>query len=204
MYGSQTEKIKWFPRLGIYKNSTGNVTFNPTTMEAYSYNWWQFVRKIGKTVIFNDYYYSSSTNAHQWCVKSVLKEKKIRYITVSIRDSLHKLNDDTVKGLYQDMFKTELQLGRMRSKWRKNKAKKSIKSHQKMIDAMHKLGYKLTKVEIAQCKKWAIESDTKARSSQRRHKTARPTEEQKAQLADLSPVDFKMNELNDLGELKSL
>lgn len=64
--------MKYFKRLKIYKASA--VTFNPQTMEAYSYSWWKFVAIVEGKVIFNDYYYSPSTRKHQSKVRSLLQE----------------------------------------------------------------------------------------------------------------------------------
>ena len=47
-------------RTPVYKAS--NVKFNYETIEAFSYNWWQFVKVIGGKVIFNNYNYSNTTS----------------------------------------------------------------------------------------------------------------------------------------------
>jgi hypothetical protein len=62
--------MRWYPRLGIFKAS--NVTFNPDTCEAYSYEWWRFVERIDGKVVFNSYRYSSMTSKHQWKVRKLL------------------------------------------------------------------------------------------------------------------------------------
>lgn len=62
--------MKFYSRAGLYKAS--NVTFDPTTCVALSYNWWIFVRRIDKTVIFNDYRYSATTQRHQRKVQELL------------------------------------------------------------------------------------------------------------------------------------
>lgn len=55
--------MKLMKRTGIYKAS--NVSFDPSSVEAFSYGWWNFVRKINGAVVFNNYSYSSSTSKHQ-------------------------------------------------------------------------------------------------------------------------------------------
>jgi hypothetical protein len=69
--------MKYFTRAGIYK-ANGNVTFNPTTCEAYSYNWWAFVKKIKGKVIFNAYRYSVTTSKHQSRVRSLMSDLGIK------------------------------------------------------------------------------------------------------------------------------
>lgn len=81
MYGySQPEHrqlpLKLMKRSGIYKAS--NVTFNPETCQAYSYDWWRFVDRIGGLVIFNSYGYSNSTRKHQYKVKRVMESLGIK------------------------------------------------------------------------------------------------------------------------------
>jgi len=107
MYGTTATKIKYFPKLKIYKNSTGNVTFDPATITADSYNWWTFVKVIKKKVVFNDYYYSSSTSAHQSLVREVMKELGIKIdVTVHQRGSLGYCPE--VKFLYERLFKGQI------------------------------------------------------------------------------------------------
>lgn len=55
--------MKQMKRTGIFKAS--NVSFDPSTVRAYSYGWWNFVRKINGAVVFNNYRYSNSTSKHQ-------------------------------------------------------------------------------------------------------------------------------------------
>jgi hypothetical protein len=63
--------MKYYSRLGLYKAS--NVTFNPSRIEAYSYDWWKFVSKINGYIVFNNYTYSTTTCRHQHKVRRLLK-----------------------------------------------------------------------------------------------------------------------------------
>lgn len=93
MYGAVSERIKYYPRLGIWKNSTGNVTFDPAKVEAISYNWWVFVKKINGKVIFNGYRYSSSTSAQLSLVRDLLNNLGIKIdVEVNIKNSLDSLS----------------------------------------------------------------------------------------------------------------
>ena len=67
--------LKYYPRLKVWKNTTGSVTFDPETFEAHSYTWWKFVCKIGDYIVLNTYSYSVSTSAHQAEVFSLLENK---------------------------------------------------------------------------------------------------------------------------------
>ena len=68
--------MKYFKRLGLYKAS--NVTFDPSTCTALSYDWWVFVKRIEGKVVFNGYRYSVSTAKHQRKVRTLLRELGIR------------------------------------------------------------------------------------------------------------------------------
>lgn len=68
-------EMKFMKRAGIFKSS--NVTFNPETCQAYSYDWWRFVDRINGKVIFNNYGYSQSTRKHQSKVRSLLRSQGI-------------------------------------------------------------------------------------------------------------------------------
>lgn len=81
--------LSYSKKHGVFKNSTGSVIFNPKTVEALSYRWWRFVRLIKGRVVFNNYRYSASTNKHQYRVKALLRELKIKIDReVLIRESL--------------------------------------------------------------------------------------------------------------------
>lgn len=81
---------------GIYKAS--NVTFNPNTLEAYSYDWWQFVKVIRGKVIFNSYRYSNTTARHQSKVRQVMVQLGIKIdLEVQVRGGLQDIK--TIKAL---------------------------------------------------------------------------------------------------------
>lgn len=64
--------MKYFKRSNMYKAS--NVTVNAETLEARSYEWWIFVKRIKGKLVFNDYGYSNTTRRHQWKVRRLLKD----------------------------------------------------------------------------------------------------------------------------------
>ena len=78
-------------RKGFYKGS--NVTFNPVTCEARSYDWWIFVSKINGLVVFNNYSYSSTTCRHQSKVRSLLSDLGVNVdVTIEAPEGLQRLN----------------------------------------------------------------------------------------------------------------
>ena len=68
--------MKYYKRANIYKAS--NVSFNPETKTAYSYDWWQFVKEIDGKIVFNNYPYSISTRRHQSKIQDILNELGIK------------------------------------------------------------------------------------------------------------------------------
>lgn len=58
--------MKYFKKRNTLENSTGKATLKLDTLEAHSYNWWQFTQLMPDgTVLFNNYSYSNSTSKHQ-------------------------------------------------------------------------------------------------------------------------------------------
>lgn len=79
--------MKYFPRLKQYK--AANVTFNPNTLEAHSYAWWCFVKRINGQIVFNEHKYSPTTSRHQSKVKALLAELNINIDQyVDVREGL--------------------------------------------------------------------------------------------------------------------
>jgi uncharacterized protein (DUF1697 family) len=108
-----TDGLKYYKRLKIYKSSTGNVVFNPETLEARSYDWWVFVSKIKGKVVFNNYPYSTSTGGHQRAVKKLLQTLGIKIdVTVSVRQSLNDISHEALAPLYRNL--AELQVANKR------------------------------------------------------------------------------------------
>lgn len=72
--------MRYYKRLKKYKAS--NVEFDCKTETAYSYGWWQFVKRIKGKLIFNNFRYSPSTCRHQLKISRLLGELglKIDYV----------------------------------------------------------------------------------------------------------------------------
>jgi hypothetical protein len=66
--------MKYYKRLRKYKAS--NLEYCIDTKISYSYEWWQFTKLLsdGKTILFNNYSYSSSTSRHQSKIASLFRE----------------------------------------------------------------------------------------------------------------------------------
>jgi hypothetical protein len=62
--------MKFSKKRQQYESS--NVSFNPETLEAYSYSWWAFSKVIDGKLVFNAYGYSMSTRKHQRKVRDLM------------------------------------------------------------------------------------------------------------------------------------
>lgn len=79
MYTHQSKLVlNYKKKTNMYTNSTGSLTFDPVTKNAYSYKWWRFVAVVEGVVIFNNYSYSSSTSKHQYKMRSLLEQLGIK------------------------------------------------------------------------------------------------------------------------------
>lgn len=111
-------------KAGIY--SASNVTFNPETMEAFSYHWWKFVDDINGKIVFNNYGYSPTTIKHQYKVRSVMRDLGIRIdLTVECPTGLQTSNCNcpvkSVSEYYSEKIQElKAQINKPRSHKRKN------------------------------------------------------------------------------------
>lgn len=97
--------MKLMKRSGLYQASNYNVTFNPETLEAYSYKWWRFVAKVDGKILFNEYRYSNSTSKHQSKVRALLEDLGIK-IDVTLQLPRGIRHDQTLQELYIEAEET--------------------------------------------------------------------------------------------------
>jgi hypothetical protein len=67
--------MKFYKKLGIYKNSTETCTFDPVSKESFSYNWFKITEVRQGKLIFNNYSYSMTTRKHQTEVLRLLNRE---------------------------------------------------------------------------------------------------------------------------------
>lgn len=70
--------MKLMKRANIYQCSSYNCTFDPKTMDAFSYRWWRFVAVIDGLIVFNNCRYSNSTSKHQSKVRHLMNTLGIK------------------------------------------------------------------------------------------------------------------------------
>lgn len=87
--------MKWVQKRNRYEGS--NVHLSITPLEAFSWNWWQFVKVINGKTVFNDHWYSQSTNNHQKKVRWMLEHQLGMNIDYVIRCPVGLQNSDWFK-----------------------------------------------------------------------------------------------------------
>ena len=80
--------MKYYSRLKAYKLSNVCLKIEPV-LEATSYGWWVFVKRINGLVVFNEHRFSASTSKHQFRVRCELQRLNINVdLCVNTRCSL--------------------------------------------------------------------------------------------------------------------
>lgn len=88
---------------GVYEAS--NVSFDPSKIEATSYNWWTFVIEYRGYVIFNAYTYSPTTRRHQAKVRALMELIGIQ--TDIVVETKHSLTSAEGQSLVQKLLNEE-------------------------------------------------------------------------------------------------
>lgn len=84
--------LKYRPRSGEFKDSTGNCRFNPESGMGYSYHWYELTKVIKGQLVLNDYHYSASTLKHISKVRRVLQALGVEYVTLEAPRGLQNLD----------------------------------------------------------------------------------------------------------------
>ena len=74
--------IKFYPRLNIWKNSSGSLVYNEQTKVSYSYNWYKLSDKIKNKVILNSYRYSVTTASQVRCMREKFNKENTAFIEI--------------------------------------------------------------------------------------------------------------------------
>lgn len=67
--------MKYYKTLKVYKSN--NLYFNPETMHATSYRWYDLLKVVNGKLLFNSYNYSNSTIKHKHKLSHVLNSLNI-------------------------------------------------------------------------------------------------------------------------------
>lgn len=149
MFGNGYTVLKFKERECMYTNSTRSCTYDPVNETAYSYSWWRFVERINGELIFNNYSYSSQTNAHQSAVQDILRSMNKEYRIVDAPQGLNNLTDSWL--VYYNMAcKLEVEMSRPRSQFEKNMKRLNADCSREL--SFNELQFKMAELEAIGCK----------------------------------------------------
>jgi hypothetical protein len=117
-------KTRYMSRTNMLKSS--NFTMDLTTLEARSYDWWIFVRRVHGKVVINKTSYSNSTSKHQNKALSVLEYKydlKLRFTRKSL--------SDLPAALDNEVQNAKLEIGALIKAIKKPKTRKSTNNERR-------------------------------------------------------------------------
>ena len=103
--------MKYYKKANIYKAS--NVSFDPETKKAISYDWWCFCLEVKGKVIFNNAHCSPSTTRHQRKVRDLMLDLGIG-VDLELRFILDSL--DNAAGSFISTLKREIGYSRRAKK----------------------------------------------------------------------------------------
>lgn len=86
------------------QSKASNFMFDHNTLQAWSYDWWCFSAKYKNKLIFNNSYYSNTTNRHQSKAKGLLAfdiDIELRYTTCNLTSVESALNYEVVATKFQ-------------------------------------------------------------------------------------------------------
>lgn len=110
--------LKFHKKLGVYKNSTGSFEYNPSTQEAFSYEWWQLLRNMDGVLVLNTFRYSNSTAKHISNLEDLLGYEG--YISVPFAYNLQYASKEELLKTYESRI-VELQYQINKPRTRKKK-----------------------------------------------------------------------------------
>lgn len=132
--------MKFYPRLNIWKSSTGALTYNPETKEAYSYRWYCLAKKYNKRgMVLNTYSYSVSTARHVRNMRQFFIENGIKYTEIEAPRGLQDL-EAACMGYQHDIYALQAAIEKKGSRKATNEERKEeIKRLIKKIQFIYSL-----------------------------------------------------------------
>ena len=132
------------------QSKASNFMFDHNTDEAFSYGWWQFSGVFNNVRIFNDTFYSVSSNRHQTKAKSFFNNADLvlKYTTNNLTDIRAALIDE-VNNAQNAVKELEILIAKPRTRKAKNILRQAeivqIKQH---IDQVAKVLNKIPSLSL--------------------------------------------------------
>lgn len=175
--------------------SSKQFSFDLEQCEAYSYDWWLFVLRVGDVIYFNNAHYSMQTHTHQNMAKNILaaecpEQFGIKVVYVYIREGLHRIGD-AIDNIYGEIDTIQSRIANPKSKKATNlKRVQTIKELRAQI------------VEYRQLKKLIDRQLTKNYKARQRQADSKDIEVKKLELLRQADAHYKSLQPNVVVDLK--
>ena len=107
-----------------------NVSFNPFTQVAKSYDWWVFLTNMNGIVVFNNSRYSNTTNRHQSKVKALMLRAAI-VPSLTLHNTRESLTSG--KALQSEIVNTNALIKQLESELVNPRRKKALDSERQKV-----------------------------------------------------------------------
>ena len=160
---NSTLSLQWYPRLNLFKRS--RLIFNPGTMVATSYDWYEIAKVINGKLVVNDYRYSVTTAKQVNQLKILFYQLDLSYVTLEAPEGLQDLSRAKRREI-QEWARREVA----------NKYSRSPNKPLKKVKRLDVLNIKYSKRELREALKLAEQNRSKKLEKAREEKRIRQVE----------------------------
>lgn len=175
--------VRFYSRLGVFKNSRNTMGFDPVSLEGHSYGWWVMTRSIKGQVILNTYSYSNQTAKHINKARRILSLLGIPFKTLESPRGLQDLEGAARHHAYS---LAEIELKNQYK--RRGSRDWSTQTHVKALNTLKQLGIKVTKSLLTETQQLAI-LHRQQRLTRQRERAAILRNRARVKFIDATPED---------------
>lgn len=186
--------IKFYTRLGVFKNSRETMGFDPVRLSGHSYRWWSMVRKVRGKVLLNTFGYSNQTSKHIGKMHRILGILGIPYRTVKAPDGLQDLATAVRHSVY------ELACLEVANRHARKGPRRDWAGHAKALKVLRSVGYSVPRGLKAEMIKSA-ETAREYRLERQRKRRAELKARASVKFIDAQPGDEGKAGLHHIGHM---
>lgn len=175
--------MRHYKRANIYKSGRAVLKIEP--LEAWSYDWWCFLRKVRGKVVFNNYHYSNTTGKHQSAVSTQLKALGIKVdLFVYSPKSLDSRCNSALEYSYQKLFEARVKLENSRIRPETRAAEeRQVAGLERDIAALRAIGAQCSKARRTELQR-EVETAERERLERARTRKVRDLEVERVKRAE--------------------